>query len=153
MVWTDYDEKALLPASMQVASVTIPYAADGVLKAGKQAWSIYASDIYQQGKTAPWGGALWLVLAGSDVVSKGSVSVDLSSVLSAVGSLLDNNYHWSDFRRRYWLDSIPFGMEFGPEGGTLTGAGSSYFSLKVSSYCLDVGATLLTAACAGVAAP
>ena len=85
----------------------------------------------------------------SDVVSRGTVSVDLSAVLSAVGALLHNDYGWIDFRSSYWLDSIPFGMEFGPQSGTLTGSGSSHFSLNLSSYCLDVGTTISHAACTG----
>jgi len=60
---------------------------------------------------------------------------------------LQNNYGWSDFRESYWLDSVPFGMEFGPQAGTLYGTGSSYFSLRLSSYCLDVGMELSHAAC------
>ena len=153
MVWTDYDARALLPASMRVASESIPYEADGQVKDGSQAWSIYVSDVYQNGQTAPWGGAVWVVLDNNDLVSKGTVSVDLSSVLSSVGALLENDYHWSGFSRRYWLDSIPFGMEFGPESASNSGAGSSYFSLKLSSYCLDVGTTLRDSECAGLVDP
>ncbi len=149
MVWTDYDERALLPASMQVATASIPFSAHGVVETGKQAWSIYVSNVYAKGQTAPWGGTVWLVLNKADVVSRGTVSVDLSSVLSTVGALLQDNYGWSDFRKTYWLDSIPFGMEFGPQSGTLTSTGSSYFSLRLSSYCLDVRARLSDAACTG----
>ena len=147
MVWTDYDQRALLPGSMQVATLSIPYALNGVVKAGKQAWSVYVSDVYQKDRTVPWGGAVWLVLDGADVISHGTVSIDLSAVLSAVGSLLQNNYGWTAFRHHYWLDTIPFGIEFGPESGSLYGADSSYFSLKLSSYCLEVGTTLSQAAC------
>lgn len=150
MVWTDYDARALLPESMQIGAASIPFAVDRVVEPGKQAWSIYVSNVYQRGQTAPWGGTVWLVLNQAYVVGKGTVSVDLSSVLSAVGALLKNNYGWSDFRKSYWLDSIPFGMEFGPQSATLTGTGSSYFSLKLSSYCLDVGTTLSDAACTGL---
>ena len=147
MVWTSYDERALLPESMKVGTASIPFAADRVVEPGKQAWSIYVNDVYQNGQTAPCGGTVWLVLSKADVVSNGTVSVDLSSVLSAVGALLQNDYRWSDFPRHYWLDTIPFGMEFGPQSGTLTGTGSSYFSLKLSSYCLDVGTSISKAAC------
>jgi hypothetical protein len=76
-----------------------------------------------------------------------TVSVDLSTVLSKVGTLLQNHYGWKDFGTHYWLDTIPFGMEYGPQSGTITGAGSSYFSLRLSSYCLDVGSTLSAATC------
>jgi len=147
MVWTDYDARALLPGSMEVGTASIPFAINGVVKSGKQAWAIYASNVYGNGRTAPWGGTVWLVLNQAETVSNGAVSVDLSSALSAVGALLEHNYGWHDFRRTYWLDSIPFGMEYGPESGTLTGAGSSYFSLKLSSYCLDVGTKLAQAGC------
>ena len=150
MVWTDYDNQALLPQSMQVATASIPFATNRAVKTGKQAWSIYASNVYGKGRTAPWGGSLWFVLDAADRVSSGSVSVDLSSVLSAVAALLQSNYRWHNFKRSYWLDTIPFGMEFGPQDGTVTGSGSSYFSLKLSSYCLEPGTTLLDATCAGV---
>lgn len=148
MVWTDYDPQALLPASMQVEDVTIPFATDGVVHSGKFAWTIYVSNVFAKGQTAPWGGTVWFVLNKADVVGKGTVGVDLSYVISVVGALLQNNYGWSEFRKSYWLDSIPFGMEFGPPDGALYGTGSSYFSLRLSSYCLDVGARLSGAACA-----
>jgi hypothetical protein len=142
MVWTDYDERALLPGSMEVETASIPFAADRIVEPGRQAWSIYVSNVFQGGRTAPWGGSVWVVLNKADALSNGTVSVDLSSVLSVVGDLLQNNYGWRDFRSSYWLDSIPFGMEYGPQSGTLTGAGPSYFSLKLSTYCLDVGTTV-----------
>ena len=72
--------------SMEVTTASIPFATRGVVETGKDAWSDYVSDVYRGGQTAPWGGAVWLVLNQADVVSKGSVSVDLSSVLSAVGA-------------------------------------------------------------------
>jgi hypothetical protein len=150
MIWTDYDQSALLPGSMQVATASIPYAVDGVVEPGKQAWSIYVSNIYDGGRTAPWGGTVWFVLNGADVVRKGTVSVDISSVLSNVGSLLQKDYGWNEFRKSYWLDTIPFGMEFGPPDGSLYGAESSYFSLRVSSFCLAVGTTLVKASCSGL---
>ena len=46
LVWTDYDARALLPAGMQVATASIPFAVDRVARPGSQAWSIYASNIY-----------------------------------------------------------------------------------------------------------
>ncbi len=147
MVWTDYDERALLPESLKVGTATVPYSSHGVAQAGKQAWSLYVSNIYQGGKTVPWGGTVWFVLNQADVIDNGTVSVDLSTVLSQVGTLLQDNYGWSGFAKHYWLDTIPFGMEFGPESGTLTGSGPSYFSLKLSSYCLAVGTTISRATC------
>jgi len=150
MIWTDYDQRALLPQSMQVATATVPYAVDRVVEPGKQAWSIYVSNVYDNGRTAPWGGSIWFVLSKADVIRQGTVSVDISSVLSNVGTLLQDDYRWTDFRRSYWLDTIPFGMEFGPASGSLYSSGSSYFSLRVSTYCLDVGTTLSHASCSGL---
>ena len=75
--------------------------------------------------------------------------MDLSSVFSAVGTLLQDRYGWRSFRDNYWLDTVPFGMEFGPQDGSTTGSGASYFSLNLSAYCLQPGTTLPKAACAG----
>ncbi len=111
------------------------------------AWTVYVSNLFAKGQTAPWGGTVWFVLNKADVVARGTVSVDLSYVISVVGALLQNDYGWRDFRKSYWLDSIPFGMEFGPQDGALYGTGPSYFSLRVSSYCLEVGTRLSDAAC------
>ena len=147
MVWTDYDAKALLPRTMQVATGTVPYAVDGVVHAGDQAWSVYASNVYQGGRTAPWGGTIWLVLNQADIVSHGTVSIDLSRALTAVGSLLQTNYGWTNFESTYWLDTIPFGMEFGPSSGASNGADSAYFSLTLSSYCITLAASVSTAGC------
>ena len=147
MVWTDYDEQALLPASLKVATITVPYSVDGSVHSGNQQWSIYVNNVYGGGQTEPWGGTVFAVLNKGSVVRSGTVSVDLSLVLSQVGTLLQDRYGWKDFRQHYWLDTIPFGMEYGPQSGTITGAGSSYFSLRLSSYCLNVGSTLSAAAC------
>jgi len=147
MVWTDYDQRALLPPSLEVGTADVPFAVDGVTHRGMGSWTIYASNIHQGGQTVPWGGTLWFVLDHADVVSRGTVSVDLSAVLSAAGSLLQDNYGWSDFRQHYWLDTIPFGLEYGPQSGTLTGAGPSRFSLDLSSYCLGTGLRVSDTAC------
>ncbi len=93
------------------------------------------------------GGTVWFVLNHADTVSRGTVSVDLSAVLSDVGTLLQRDYGWSSFRESYWLDSIPFGMEFGPESGLLSGADPADFSFNVSSYCFEVEPTPSGAAC------
>ena len=147
MVWTDYNERALLPSSLKVATITVPYSVNGAVHSGRQEWSIYVNNVYGGGQTEPWGGTVFAVLNQGSVVRSGTVSVDLSSVLSKVGTLLQNNYGWKDFAANYWLDTIPFGMEYGPQSGTITGAGSSYFSLRLSSYCLNVGSTLSAATC------
>jgi hypothetical protein len=147
MVWTGYNDRALLPHSLMVGVATVPFAVDGTASAGTDAWSIYVSNIYGRGQTAPWGGTIWFVLSRPHATDNGTVGVDLSAVLAAAGTLLETHYGWTDFGRTYWLDSVPFGIEFGPESATLTGAGSSYFSLKVSSYCLGVGTTVSDATC------
>jgi hypothetical protein len=147
MVWTDYNERALLPSSLKVATVTVPYSVNGTVHQGKQEWSIYVSNVYGGGQTEPWGGTVYAILNKGSVIRSGAVSVDLSSVLSRVGTLLQNDYGWKDFGKHYWLDTIPFGMEYGPQSGSVSGAGSSYFSWRLSSYCLDVGSTLSHATC------
>ena len=148
MVWTDYDEQALLPSAMQVETATIPFAVGRVQHSGAHEWSVYASDIYQRGKTAPWGGTLWFVPDRADVVGHGRVSVDLSAVLVVAGQLLRDNYRWPDLSRHYWLDTAPFGVEFGPASGDPADSGPSRFSVRISSYCLDVRTTLPDATCA-----
>ena len=141
LVWTDYDSRALLPPSMQVATASIPYAVDGAVRRGRS-WSIYASNIYADGRTAPWGGTLWFVPAKDDVVRHGRVSVDLSAVLSAAGLLLHHNYGWANLGQRYWLDTASFGVEFGPASGEPSDQAASHFSARISAYCLDVRTTL-----------
>ncbi len=147
MVWTDYDAAALLPQSMKVGTATIPFSVNGVSHSGHAAWSVYASNVYQGGRTAPWGGTVWLVLDTGDAVRAGAVSTDLTSALAAVGSLLQGTYGWPDFGSRYWLDTIPFGVEFGPAGADVYGAGPAHFSLSLNSYCLTPGTTLDKARC------
>jgi len=148
LVWTAYDEQALLPGSLKVGTASLPFKVNGIVDPGQHAWSIYVSNVYGDGHTEPWGGTVWFVLDEGHIVEKGTVSVDLSSVLSKVGTLLQDNYGWRSFSTHHWLDTIPFGMEFGPESGALFGAGASHFSLHMSSYCLSVGTTLLQANCA-----
>jgi Glycosyl hydrolase family 12 len=147
MVWTDYDERAVLPPSLQVGTANIPLAHDGVAMPRVHAWSIYASNIYRGGQTAAWGGTLWFVPDRADVVGHGRVSVDLTAVLSAAGHLLRDDYGWPDLSRHYWLDSAPFGVEFGPASGNPMDSGPSQFSLQISAYCLDVRTTLSAATC------
>lgn len=147
MVWTDYDARALLPGSMQMGTASVPFAVDGVENSGTADWSVYATNIYPGGQTAPWGGTIWFVLDQANVISKGTVSVDLSRVLSSAGALLTDHYDWGSFVKGYWLDTVPFGIEFGPQSGTLAGAGPSYFSLDISSYCLNVAVKVAKATC------
>lgn len=147
MVWTDYDARALLPASMQVGTASIPYAVDRTARPGTQAWSIYASNIDRNGRTAQWGGTVWFVLNRADIVGHGLVSVDLSAVLSAAGLLLRDNYGWPGLGRHYWLDTVPFGVEFGPASGDPLDAGPSRFYAQISAYCLDVRTAPSAAPC------
>ena len=147
MVWTDYDERALLPPGLQVGTASIPFAVNRVSRRGTRAWSVYASNIYRGGRTAPWGGTLWFVPDRASVVGHGQVSVDLSAVLSAAGRLLRDDYDWPDLGTHYWLDTAPFGVEFGPAGGSPASSGPSRFAVRISAYCLDVRSTLTGAAC------
>ena len=142
MVWTDYDVAALLPASMMAATASVPFAVNGVEQAGEGAWSVYTSNIFPAGRTAPWGGTIWFILGRPAIQTAGTVSVDLSSVLSAAGQLLEKQYAWSDFADHYWLDTVPFGIEFGPQSAQVSATGPSYFSLDISSYCLELKATV-----------
>jgi Glycosyl hydrolase family 12 len=148
MVWTDYAEQALLPAGMQVGTASVPFAVDHFTSAGAGAWSVYASNIEPDGRTAPWGGTLWFVLHQADIVSHGQVGVDLSAVLSAADRLLRSTYAWPSLGRHYWLDTASFGVEFGPASGGPAGSGPSRFSVQISRYCLAVRSTLADAACA-----
>jgi hypothetical protein len=148
MVWTDYADRSLLPANMQVATASVPFAVDGVARTGTKAWSVYASNIDAAGRTAGWGGTLWFVLDHADMVSRGRVSVDLSGVLSAAELLLHDNYGWPPLGRRYWLDTASFGVEFGPASANPTDSGPSRFTVQISAYCLAVASTLATATCA-----
>jgi hypothetical protein len=145
LVWTDYDARALLPPSMQVGTAAIPSAVDGVARPVSQTWSVYASNIFGDGRTAPWGGTLWFVPARADVVRHGRVSIELSAVLSAAKLLLHDNYGWPRLGQRYWLDTASFGVEFGPASGDPMDSGPSRFSTRISAYCLDVQTTLLDA--------
>ena len=147
MVWTDYDARALLPDSLKVGTATVPFAVNGDVDPGNQAWSVYVNNVFRNGHTVPWGGTVWLVLDAAHAVEQGTVTVDLSSALSAVGALLQNNYGWGNFASSYWLDTIAFGMEFGPQNADPYGAGPTDFSLNLTSYCLEVRTTVAAAAC------
>jgi hypothetical protein len=147
MVWTDYAAQALLPAGLQVGTANIPFAVDGMSRPGTRMWSVYASNIDSDGRTAPWGGTLWFVPDKTEVAGHGLVSVDLSAVLSAAGRLLHDHYDWPELRWHYWLDTMPFGVEFGPAGGNPMGSGPAYFSVRISAYCLVLRTTLRHAAC------
>ena len=146
MLWTDYDRQALLP-STPVTLSSIPYAVGGVAHDGTNAWSTYVLNVHRSGKTSPYGGTVFLVLNAADVVPAGTVSVDVTKALSAVGTLLEHDYAWSDFARRYWLDTIPFGMEVGPADAQPWGNGSTDFTLTLASYCFGLHATVAQPKC------
>ena len=131
MLWIDYDRQAFLP-STAVASVSIPYAVGGVAHGGTNAWTAYVLNVYRSGKTSAYGGTVFLVLNAGDVVPAGTVNVDVTKALSAVGHLLQQDYGWSDFAGHYWLDSIPFGMEVGPANAQPWGNGSTEFTLNLA---------------------
>lgn len=147
MVWTAYDQAALLPASMQVGTASIPFAVNGVARPGTQAWTVYASNVDEDGRTAPWGGTLWFIASPADIVGHGRVSVDLSAVLSAAGLLLHDNYGWPQLAPHYWLDTAAFGVEYGPASSNPMDSGPSRFSAQISAYCLDPSSTLPNATC------
>lgn len=146
MLWTDYDRQALLP-SAPVASASIPYAVDGVVRDGTNAWSAYVINVHRSGVTSPYGGTVFLVLDAGDVVPAGTVSVDVTKALSAVGGLLAQDYGWRDFATHYWLDTVPFGMEVGPPGAQPWGTGSTDFTLRLASYCLGLRASVADPKC------
>ncbi len=145
MVWTDYDAQSLLPDSLKVGTTTVPFAVNGTADPGNQAWSVYVNNVFQGGHTQPWGGTVWLVLDSAHTVKDGTATVNLSAALNAVGTLLEHNYGWSNFASNYWLDTIAFGTEFGPESGDPYGDGPTTFSLNLTSYCLEPGTTVSAA--------
>ena len=146
MVWTDYDRQALLP-SAPVASASIPYAVNGVAHDGTNVWSAYVINVDRSGKTSSYGGTVFLVLDAGDVVPAGTVSVDVTKALSAVGNLLAQDYGWRNFASHYWLDTIPFGMEVGPASAQPWGNGSTDFTLQLASYCFGLNATVANPKC------
>jgi hypothetical protein len=146
MLWLDYDQRALLP-STPIASSSIPYAVNGVARTGTNAWSTFVLNVYRSGKTSPYGATIFLVLRAGNVIPAGTVSVDITKALSAVGVLLQRDYGWRDFANHYWVDTIPFGMEFGPANARPWGNGSTDFTLQVASYCLGLNATVAHPKC------
>ena len=147
LVLTDYDARALLPASLEVGTAAIPSAVDGVARPAAHTWSVYASNVYGDGRTAPWGGTLWFVPGPADAVAHGRVSVDLSAVFSAAELLLQDNYGWPALSDHYWLDTASFGLEFGPPSGVPLDSGPARFSARISAYCLDARTAPQRAAC------
>ena len=147
MVWTAHDARSLLPESLKVGSASVPFVSNGDVHSGKDAWSVYVENVYGSGSTAPWGGTVWLVLDPGLAKNQGALTVDLSAALAAVGSVLENRFGWSNFATSYWLDTIAFGMEFGPGNADPSGAGPIDFGFDLTSYCLGVGTSLSSDAC------
>jgi hypothetical protein len=143
MVWTDYNQKALLPDSLKVATTTLPYAVDG--HSVSTVWSVYVNNVFGGGHTQPWGGTVWLVPAAP--TAQGTVTVDISAALTTVGSLLQKTYGWAPFANRYWLDTIAFGLEYGPGNADPYGSGPATFALDIGKYCLQPGSTVSSASC------
>jgi Glycosyl hydrolase family 12 len=147
MVWTDYDAQSLLPDTLKVGSATIPFASNGHDDPGTDAWSVYVNNVFERGRTVPWGGTVWLVLDAARKVGNGSVTVDLGAALEQAGAMLENKYGWRRFADNYWLDTIAFGIEVGPANADPYGAGPLDFSLRLSSYCLAVRTRVSAAVC------
>jgi hypothetical protein len=145
MVWTGYDARAVLSGSVGTASV--PYAVNGEADPGNGAWSVYVNNIFRDGHTVPWGGTVWLVLDRAHAVDNGTVTVDLGRALDAVATLLQEDYGWRDVANRYWLDTISFGMEYGPANADPYGNGPIDFSLELRAYCFEIKTTVSAAAC------
>ena len=148
MVWTDYSAGAPPPASLLVtSSATLPFAVNGVVNAGTDGWSMYVTGMDRTASNPLEGGTVWLVPNTPLLPDGGVIGIDLSSAFVDVADLLQSNYGWSTFAQTYWLDTVPFGMEFGPSSGASTDAGQSDFSLDLSSFCLGTGLTLAEAIC------
>ena len=137
LIMTDYDTRALLPAEMKVGTTNIPAEVGRAGRPGREPWTVYAANIGRDGHTAPWGGTLWFVPGRDDVVHRGRVSVDIGAALSEASRLLHDQYGWPEPVRHYWLDTVSFGVEFGPASGNPLDTGSSHFSVRLSAYCLD----------------
>jgi len=146
-VWTDYDARALLPASMRAGTATIPYAVGGTARPGTQTWSIYASNIERDGRTAPWGGTLWFVPGPAGVAGHGpGQRQPQRGVLGgqpAPARQLRLGRSGPALLARHGV----FGVEFGPASGDPMDSGPARFSARISAYCLDVHAALADAAC------
>ena len=147
MIWTGYDTQALLPPGLKLGTTTIPFAVNGTVYPGTDSWSVYATNIYGNGHTVSWGGTVWLVLDAPHATHQGTVTVDISSALADVAALLQRNYGWTSFESTYWLDTIAFGMEYGPQDAQPYSSGPARFSLNLGKYCLQVGTSTAATTC------
>ena len=145
MVWTRYDAQALVPDSLKIGTMTMPYSINGTTYPGTQAWSVYANNVFHDNHTQPWGGVVWLVIDAAHSIDRGNVKVDLAQALSQVATLLQSRYGWTNVRSTYWLDTIQFGVEFGLPNANVYGSGPTPFSLDLTSYCLHLDTTVAAA--------
>ena len=124
MVWTDYDAQALLPDALKVGTPRFRSPSNGAVDPGNQAWSVYVNNVYRSGHTVPWGGTVWLVLDPARTRQARARSPSTSARRSTRSARCSSsNYGWSNFSSNYWLDTIAFGMEFGPENADPYGSG------------------------------
>ena len=116
---------------------------------GLAAWSIYASNIYTDGRTAPWGGTLWFVPPPGR--RRRPRPSERRPERSARGGrlLLHDNYGWPELGQHYWLDTASFGVEFGPPSGVPTGRRPVALLRADLRLLSRRRMTLLTASCAG----
>jgi hypothetical protein len=147
LVVTDYAARALLPASLKVGEASVPATVGTASRPLKRPWTVYASNVGSNGWTASWGGTLWFVASPNDRVHRGRVSVDLSAVLRSAGRILQDTYHWPSPAHHYWLDTISFGIEFGPRSADPYDSGPADFSARISAFCLTARGTLAHATC------
>ena len=120
--------KGLLPESVQTGTASVPFKVNGTLDPGNGAWSVFVSNVFRGGAYQPWGGTVWFILNEANVVNTGTVSVDLSTVLSEVGTLLQNNYGWHNFRAELLAGHGPVRDGVRSRKRHPTGSGSAYFS-------------------------
>lgn len=145
VVFTDYDARALPPESLAVGQAAIPSTGN---EAGARPWRVYAANVGSDGWTASWGGTLWFVPDPLDKVHRGRMSVDLGAVLTSADRVLRDTYRWPSPARHYWLDTVSFGIEFGPRSADPYDSAPVAFSARISAFCLTAGGTLARAACA-----
>jgi hypothetical protein len=140
MVWLDYSgDRALLPVRPRPVAV-LGYSVNGAVMTGSGVWRMYSTGVNHGGTTT-----IDLVLDKPEATPGDEVGVELSQALHVAGQLLKKYYNFDD--SSYWLNTIDFGLEFGPAAGSDAAAGSAYFSSKIGSYCLHVGVILATATC------
>ena len=132
MVWTDYDAASLLPDAMKVGTATIPFA----VERPRQARERSVVGIRQQRLPERTYGAM-----GRHGLARPRFGARRQKGRGARRPqrcarrrrhvCSEQNYGWRDFESNYWLDTIAFGMEFGPENADPYGDGPTHFSLDL----------------------